>query len=103
RLGTLDNGFWQTRQPGDLNAVALVRSAGEDLVKEDDFLIPFPNSDVVVGDGCLGVGEIGELVIVRGKKGAAADAIVQMLGDGPGDGQSVEGGGAAADFIEDDE
>src|SRR5258708_35823399 len=40
---------------------------------------------------------------VRGEEGAGASVLLQMLDDGPGDGEAVEGGGAAADFVEQDE
>ena len=41
-------------------------------------------------------------MVVGGEEGAAADGVVQVLGDGPGDGEAVEGAGAAADLVEDD-
>ncbi len=41
-------------------------------------------------------------MVVGGEERAASDHIMQVLCDGPGDGQSIKGGGAAADFIEDD-
>src|ERR1700687_1108159 len=40
---------------------------------------------------------------MRGKERARAGMFLQMLYDGPGDGQAVECGGAASDFIEQDE
>ena len=40
---------------------------------------------------------------MRGEQRAAAIALVQMLDRRPGDGQSVEGGGAAADLVENDQ
>ena len=49
------------------------------------------------------VGEFGEFVIVGGEEGAGASVLLEMLDDGPGDGEAVEGGGAAADFVEEDE
>ena len=58
-LGALDDDFRQTRQAGDLDAVGFVGGSGEDLVEEDDLLIPLSHGDVVVGDGALGVGEVG--------------------------------------------
>ena len=45
--------------------------------------------------------EIGELVVVRREQRARADAIVEVLGDRPGDRQAVEGRRAAADLVED--
>ena len=40
---------------------------------------------------------------MRGEEGARAGVFLQMLDDGPGDGEAVEGGGAAADFVEEDQ
>lgn len=58
-FGALDDDFREAGEAGDLDAVAFVGGSGEDLVEEDDFLVPFPNGDVVVGDGAFGIGEIG--------------------------------------------
>src|ERR1700686_10999 len=40
---------------------------------------------------------------MRGEEGAGAGVLLEMLDDGPGDGEAIEGGGAAADFVEEDE
>src|SRR6266404_2142769 len=40
---------------------------------------------------------------MRGEKRARARLLLQMLDNGPGDGEAVERGGAAADFVEEDE
>ena len=45
----------------------------------------------------------GQFVIVRGKERAAADDVVQVLGDCPRDREAVVRAGAASDFIEHDE
>ncbi len=42
-------------------------------------------------------------MIVGGEEGAGARVFLQMLDDSPGDGEAVKGGGAAADFVEQDE
>ncbi len=55
RLGAFDDGFREACQAGDLDAVALVGGTGEDLVEEDNFLVPLSNGDVVVGDAGLKV------------------------------------------------
>ena len=49
------------------------------------------------------IGELGEFVIVGGEERAGAGVFLEVLDDGPGDGEAVEGGGAAADFVEEDE
>ena len=60
----------------------------------------------------LSVGDVGQLacegvefVVVGGEDRAGADAAAlrgggQVLGHGPGEREAIEGGGAAADFIE---
>ncbi len=40
---------------------------------------------------------------MRGEERACARVLLQMLDYGPGDGEAVEGGGAAADFVEQNE
>ena len=61
--------------------------------------------DVEVDDAGQRVGQVGELVIVRREERLRPRASVrgQMLGDGPGEAQAVERGGAAADLVEDDQ
>ncbi len=86
-----------------MDAVGFIGSAGEDFAEEDDFFVPFADGDVEVSDGGAGLGEVGELVVVRGEERAAAGDVVEVLGDSPGNGEAIEGGGAATDFIEDDE
>src|SRR5260370_8600226 len=49
------------------------------------------------------IGELGELVIMRGEERARTRVLLQMLNDGPGDGKAVERGRAAADFVEKDQ
>ena len=45
-------------------------------------------------------GEEGELVVVGGEEGAGADAVVEVLDGGPGEGEAVVGGGAAAHLVQ---
>ena len=88
-------------QPGDVDAVALVGAAGDDPVQEDDLALALADRDVGVAQPGLGLLELDELVVVRGEEGAAADRVVQVLGDRPGERDAVEGAGAAADLVED--
>ena len=44
-----------------------------------------------------------ELMVMRGEQRAAAVDLVQMFDRRPGDGEPVEGRGAAADLVEDDQ
>ena len=58
---------------------------------------------MVVAHAGKQVGELGKFVIVRGEKSLCVRVRLQMLNHGPGDGQAVEGRGAAADFVEQDQ
>ena len=89
-------------EPRHLNAVAAIGSARHDLVQEDDLVLPLARRDVRVYDARQRVGQIGELVIVRREQrlGPAARVRRQIFGDRPRNAQTIEGGGAASDFIE---
>jgi hypothetical protein len=60
-----------------VDAVALVRRAVDDLVQEDDVVLPFLDGHVQVLDAAQRTGQIGQLVIVRGEQRAAADPVVE--------------------------
>lgn len=94
-----EDGLGEAGEAGDLDAVGFVGGAGEDFVEEDDFLVPLAHGDVAVGYGFSSICEVCELVVVGGEEGAAFDVVVEVLGDGPCDGEAVEGGGAAADLV----
>ena len=47
--------------------------------------------------------QLGEFVVVRREQRPAADAVVQVLRDAPGQRHAVVGAGAPADLVEDDE
>src|SRR5208282_4698684 len=101
--GAFDNGAGQAGEAGDFDAVAFVGAAGFDFAEEDDFAGSFFDADMDIFYGGKEFGELGEFVIVGGEKGAGASVFLEMLDDGPGDGEAVESGGTAADFIEEDE
>ena len=85
-----------------MNAVGFVGGAGHDFAQENNALVFFADEDVVIFDAGEGEGDVGQLVIVGGEQGFGFDAgiVVQVFRHGPGDGNAVEGGGAAADFVE---
>jgi hypothetical protein len=60
-------------QPGDVDAVALVGGAVDDLVQEGDVLFPFLDRHVQILDAGQRTLQIGQLVIVRGEQRPAAD------------------------------
>ena len=91
------------RQPGDVDPVGAVGAALYDLVQEDDLVAPLAHGHALVADARVALGQVGELVVVGGEEGAGADLGVDVLDDGPGQGQAVEGRGAAADLVQDDE
>ncbi len=57
---------------------------------------------VTLRDAGQGFGQRRHFVEMGGEQGPAAGLVVKRLDGGPGDGEAIEGGGAAADFIEDD-
>ena len=88
---------------GDLDAVGAVGGPGLHLVQEHDLVVPLAHVHGDVGDAVQAPGERGQLVVVGGKQHARPRDIVQELDRRPGDRQAVEGRGAAADLVEDDE
>ena len=102
-LGARDDLRRQPGQPRDLDAVTLVRAALDDLAQEDDLVVPLAHGDVVILDAGPGHLEFGEFVVMGGEERPRADAVVQVFRDAPRDGQAVEGRGAAADLVQDDE
>ena len=101
--GAFQDGLGETGQSRHLDAVALVSGALDDFAEEDDVVVPFAHRDIAIGHAGAGAGEVGEFVVMRGEKRAAAGDVVEMFGHAPRDGESIEGGRAAADFVKDDE
>ena len=102
-LRAIQNLLRQTGQPRDLDAVALVRAARDDLAQKNDLLVPFAHRDVEIADAAALLRELGQLVVVRREKRARPDLVVQKFRHAPCDRESVEGGCSAADFIQNDE
>ncbi len=101
--GSVYDGGWDAGEFGDVDSVALAGAAGEDAMEEDDFFPPLSDGDVEVADAAgHALFEVGEFVVVRGEEGARA-FVAEVFGDGPGEAEAVEGRGAAADFVEDDQ
>src|SRR5690606_2156072 len=44
--------------------------------------------------------QLGDLEVVGGEQSKGAHAVCQVIGTGPGQGQAVEGAGAATDFVQ---
>ena len=66
--GALDDRPRQAREARHLDAVAAIGSPGHDLAQEDDVVLPLARRDVEVDDARRRVGQIGQLVVVRGEE-----------------------------------
>ncbi len=102
-MARLSTGAGRAGEARDLDAVAFVRAAGDDLAQENDVVAPLAHGDVVVLRRGQEAGELGQFVIMRGEERAGAQRGVEIFRDRPRDAQAVEGARAAADFVEDDE
>ena len=94
------------RQPGelgDMDAIGAIGRARRHLVQEDDGIVPFADAHGHAGERCEPFGQRRHLVIMRGEQRARLVGLVQMFGRRPGDRETIEGRGAAADLVEDDE
>src|SRR5439155_6555079 len=100
----LDDRRGQPGEPRDLDAVAAIRSSRNDLAQKDDVVLPLARGDVKVDDARRRVGEVRELVIVRGEERLRAHGGMgrEALRDGPRDAQPIEGRRPASDLVEDD-
>ena len=89
----------------DLNAVALVGGAGQDLAQEEELPVLPLGADIIVahtGDRPL---ERGELVVVRGEHRLCAELsrVGAVFEHRAGDGHAVVGGRAAPDLVKDEQ
>ena len=89
-FGAVEDFLGEAGEAGDLDAVGFVGGAGDDLAEEDDAVVPLAHGDAVVFHGGAAAGEGGEFVIVGGEDGAAADGVVEVLGDGQGRPQPIQ-------------
>lgn len=72
-------------------------------MEEYDFFAPLADGYVEVTDAAgHALFEVGEFVVV-GREERARAFVAEVFGDGPGEAEAVEGGRAAADFVEDDQ
>ena len=101
-LGAIENFFGQTGEARDLDAVAFVCAAWDDFAKKNDLLVPFAHGDIQIANAFAVLGELRQLVIMRGKQSARFNFVVEKLADAPRDGETVKSGCAATDLIEDD-
>ncbi len=99
-------GHHRIGEPRELRHVHTVRPVGAAGFEpmEEYYRVPgFAHGHVEVAGVGQPLRELHQLVIVGGEHRLAADPVVQVLADRPGDGHAVVGAGAAADLVEQDE
>src|SRR5579859_5802768 len=96
---------WDAGELRHVDAVALIRAARHDLAQEDHLAVLFRHGDVAGAYSRQRAGKLHQLMVVRGEErlGATAFVVVQILDNGPRDGQSIVGARAASDLVENDE
>ncbi len=104
-FGLADDGIGEAGEFGDVDAVAFVGAARDDVAEEDDAGRLFLDGDVDVLGGLKLLVEAGELPVVGGEESFCffVGRREEVVGDGPGDRDAVVGACAAADLVEDDE
>ena len=70
-FGAIEDFFRQAGETRHLYAVTFVGAARDDLAKENDLLVPFAHSDIQIADAFAVLGELGQLMIMRGKQSCA--------------------------------
>src|SRR5262249_16851889 len=101
-FGAIEHFFGQTGEARYLDPVTLIGTARDDFTEKNDLLVPFAHCDIQIADAFAVLGELGELVIMRGKKSARFDLIVKKLSHTPRNRKSVEGGCSATDLVKND-
>ena len=66
-----------------------------------DLVFPFAHRNVEIFYAVEAIGQVRQFVIVGGEKCSAAEYAGDVFGDRPGETQTIQRAGAAADFIED--
>ena len=91
------------RQPGHMDAVALVRAAGHDFAQENHVLAVLHHGDAVVFHAGKAAFQLAQLMIMGSEQGLRADFLFvqQVFHHGPRNGKAVEGAGAPADLVQD--
>ena len=92
--------FRQAGEARDLYAVTFVGATRDDFAQKNDLLIPFAYGDIQITNPFAILGEFDQLMIMRGKKTARFDVVVEKFGHAPRDREPVESGRAAADLVE---
>ena len=103
RAGAGDDRVGQPGQLGHMHPVRAIGAAGFEPMEEYYGVARFAHRHVEVAGVGQPLRQLHQLVIVGGEHRLAADPIVQVLADRPGDGHAVVGAGAAADLVEEDQ
>lgn len=88
---------------GDIDTIALIHTAGHDLLQEDHIMIGFIDADMVVSDLWVVISESDKLMIVSGEKRLCTDIFDYIFDDGSRESDTIVGRGPTTEFIEDDE
>lgn len=83
-----------------MHSIALVRRPGTTVHQEGDRTLILLYGNAVVSHSGEDALQISELMVVGGEDGLAFDALMQVLGYGPGQGQAVEGACPPAHLIQ---
>src|SRR5262249_44961471 len=86
-----------------MDAVGTIGGAWHDAIEKYNLVPPFLHLYCGVGGAGESVGKCGQFMIVSGEQDAAAIYLMQIFEGRPSDGETIEGGSASADFVEDNE
>ena len=102
-MGAAGHAAGQTGQLCHLDAVAVIGGAAHDAPQEGDVLAALFDRNIVVFYALHGAFQLGQLVVVGGEQGLAAQplgGVCDMLHHGAGNAHAVKGRGAAADLVQ---
>src|SRR5437764_13564012 len=94
-----------TRQLRYMHTITLIGPTRHDLAQEDDFAFLFCDGYVHTLDARKHLGDFNQFMVVCSEEGKCTTAfvIVEVLDNGPRNGEAVIGAGTTANFIKDDE
>ena len=77
-LGPFIHCTWHAGEAGHVDSVTFIRGTFYDLVQKDQVIVPFLHGDVVVSHAFERLAEVGQFVIVSGKKRPASNTLHEM-------------------------
>src|SRR5262245_21242072 len=101
--GALQNSLGNTRKPRYVNSVAAIGAAFDDAMQEDHLVFPLTHRDIEVLHALEALGEVGQLMVMRREKRAAARFGGDVLRDRPRQRETVKRTRVAADLVENDQ